>query len=63
MKNEAFGRVNKNHSLENSQYQECPKHFIGRQQQQKFSSYLQYILQYINMVFRSILTRSQTISN
>lgn len=63
MKNEAFGRVNKNHTVWKILSTKSTQNTLLEDKKKKFSSYFQYILQYISMVFRSILTRSQTISD
>lgn len=64
MKNEAFGRVNKNHTIwKILSTKSAQNTLLEDKKKKKFSSYFQYILQYISMVFRSILTRSQTISD
>lgn len=63
MKNEAFGRVNKNHTIWKILSTKSAQTLYWKTKKKKFSSYFQYILQYISMVFRSILTRSQTISD
>lgn len=65
MKNEAFGRVNKNHTIWKILSTKSAQNTLleDKKKKKKFSSYFQYILQYISMVFRSILTRSQTISD
>ena len=63
MKNEAFGRVNKNHTVWKILSTKSTQNTLLEDKKKKFSNYFQYILQYISMVFRSILTRSQTISD
>lgn len=63
MKNEAFGRVNKNHTIWKILSTKSAQNTLLEDKKKNLSSYFQYILQYISMVFRSILTRSQTISD